>query len=113
MTKAYFPCENLLKIMIPLVRHNFILIFLLPEAKNEHFVKNSKTPFYLSIKLAVFGLKKKIYISSCSLGLRDIRTKKRFEKSVAIPEKIQSENFKKRRRSSKTYNIPISLRVGM
>ena len=88
------------------------IIFLLPEAKNEQFVKNSKTPFYLSIKLGVFGLKKKI-ISSCSLGLRDIRTKNRFEKSVAIPEKAQSENFKTRRRLSKTYNIPISLRVGM
>jgi len=47
------------------------------------------------------------------LGQRDIRSKNRFEKSVAIPEKTQSENFKTRRRLSKTYNIPISLRVGM
>jgi hypothetical protein len=89
------------------------IIFLLPEAKNEHLLKPRKTPFYLSMKFGVFGLKKKKIILSCSLGQRDIRSKNRFEKSVAIPEKTQSENFKTRRRLSKTYNIPISLRVGM
>jgi hypothetical protein len=90
------------------------IIFLLPEAKNEHLLKPRKTPFYLSMKFGVFELKKKKkIILSCSLGQRDIRSKNRFEKSVAIPEKTQSENFKTRRRLSKTYNIPISLRVGM
>jgi hypothetical protein len=35
------------------------IIFLLPEAKNEHLLKPRKTPFYLSMKFGVFGLKKK------------------------------------------------------
>ena len=35
------------------------IIFLLTEAKNEHLLKPRKTPFYLSMKFGVFGLKKK------------------------------------------------------
>jgi len=88
-------------------------IFLLHEAKNEHFVKRSKTSFYLSVKLGGVRVEKNYFISSCSLGLRDIRTKNRFEKSVGHSGEISKLKFQKTPAFFQNILHTYSLRVGM